>query len=397
MKIVTACEHCQKKLQVDQTSLGKKARCPACKEVFIVQEVAAPRPSQSQQQTPSPPMPKPTAPPKPTVVPPRREIPAPVNLERSSAKHRPINEETPRPRTLPPSKPAARVEQDEPAFWTEDDEPAPPKSKPNSKPIKSRRPRDEEEDDFEEDQPKPDMRRRNALKKPNKQIEDDEEEFDEHGEPVRKFKIKPRSQMALRLLVLMSAVVGAGALSVLGYFLHEQYEKYKDKPNEIRLNALFVGKTPEEADEEVRQLQYRGEAYPMILGTAVAGLLGGLLGFFRIRYLPAVLLIVGAIIVGVQLPKTLVFSGLMIWAGLLSVFIRTKTSALDAAMRETRNGTVKQVPRRAVPILLHSVAYLISISWSAFLGFVLTVLLASETIKANDKIDFKPAPVVVKP
>ncbi len=40
-KIITQCSSCETKFKLDAEKLGKKIRCPKCKEVFVVQDVAA--------------------------------------------------------------------------------------------------------------------------------------------------------------------------------------------------------------------------------------------------------------------------------------------------------------------------------------------------------------------
>lgn len=40
-KIITQCSSCEAKFKLDAEKLGKKIRCPKCKEVFVVQEVGA--------------------------------------------------------------------------------------------------------------------------------------------------------------------------------------------------------------------------------------------------------------------------------------------------------------------------------------------------------------------
>lgn len=62
-KIITECPHCSKKYKLTSDKVGKKIRCPNCKDVFEVQAVAAipktaPKPAEKE----APPRPRPAKP-----------------------------------------------------------------------------------------------------------------------------------------------------------------------------------------------------------------------------------------------------------------------------------------------------------------------------------------------
>jgi predicted Zn finger-like uncharacterized protein len=88
-KIITQCPHCSKKYKLGSEKVGKKIRCPNCKGVFEVQEVAA--------------MPKTAPKPAATEIPPR---PRPSQPEAAPAP--PVAE-------APPAPPAAEQQQPAPA------------------------------------------------------------------------------------------------------------------------------------------------------------------------------------------------------------------------------------------------------------------------------------------
>ncbi len=89
-KIITQCPHCSKKYKLTTDKVGKKIRCPNCKEVFAVQEVAvhpkaAPKP------------PAPAAPARPRPSKPQAAAPA-----------RPAAKASPPPAAKQPFDPAAQ-------------------------------------------------------------------------------------------------------------------------------------------------------------------------------------------------------------------------------------------------------------------------------------------------
>jgi len=71
-KIITQCPHCQSKFKLPGEKVGKKIRCPKCKEVFAVEVLggspkpAAPKPAPAPAPKPDPkPAPAPAPPPEP--------------------------------------------------------------------------------------------------------------------------------------------------------------------------------------------------------------------------------------------------------------------------------------------------------------------------------------------
>lgn len=67
MNVIIACQSCQKALQVPDTALGKKVRCPVCKCVFEAQ----PRDQEERAITAAAPEPRAAARPKPPPIPPQ--------------------------------------------------------------------------------------------------------------------------------------------------------------------------------------------------------------------------------------------------------------------------------------------------------------------------------------
>lgn len=91
-KIITQCSHCNAKFKLGSEKVGKKIRCPKCKGVFVVQEVAAkakPVPEPAPPQVAPPP--KPEEPKVAPAPPPVAETPppAPVVEEVVPLKERP--------------------------------------------------------------------------------------------------------------------------------------------------------------------------------------------------------------------------------------------------------------------------------------------------------------------
>lgn len=84
-KIITQCTNCQAKFKLGGDKVGKKIRCPKCKGVFVVQELALkpkPTPQPAAQEAPPPPAPQPAAAP---AAPPEAAAPAPSPEEQQQA------------------------------------------------------------------------------------------------------------------------------------------------------------------------------------------------------------------------------------------------------------------------------------------------------------------------
>ncbi len=85
-KIITQCSHCNAKFKLGSEKVGKKIRCPKCKEVFVVQGVAA----KAQPVVKTAPPPKPEEPKVAPAPPPvEKPEPAPAAEELVPLKDRP--------------------------------------------------------------------------------------------------------------------------------------------------------------------------------------------------------------------------------------------------------------------------------------------------------------------
>lgn len=80
-KIITQCSNCQTKYKLGSDKLGKKIRCPKCKSVFVIKEIAAKIKSAARKTAPAPPPETPKAAPP---APPVTETPAPPPLEKQT-------------------------------------------------------------------------------------------------------------------------------------------------------------------------------------------------------------------------------------------------------------------------------------------------------------------------
>lgn len=74
-KIITQCSNCQTKFKLGSDKLGKKIRCPRCKGVFVIEEIAAKVKSAAPKAAPAPP------PKTPKAAPPVAETPAAPPVE----------------------------------------------------------------------------------------------------------------------------------------------------------------------------------------------------------------------------------------------------------------------------------------------------------------------------
>ena len=77
-KIITQCSNCQAKFKLGSDKLGKKIRCPKCKGVFVIEEIAARIKSAVTKATPAPPLKTPKATPS---APPVAETPTAPPVE----------------------------------------------------------------------------------------------------------------------------------------------------------------------------------------------------------------------------------------------------------------------------------------------------------------------------
>ncbi len=78
-KVITQCPHCQSKFKLPDDEVGKKIRCPKCKEVFTVEILGGAPKAAAPPAKPVAPSPKPAAPaPKPAPAPVPTPAPAPA-------------------------------------------------------------------------------------------------------------------------------------------------------------------------------------------------------------------------------------------------------------------------------------------------------------------------------
>jgi hypothetical protein len=319
--VTVVCEHCQRQLKVPEAALGKRGKCPACKNTFtavLPGSVPAGPPAEPAAAAPKPAFGSGTAPKLPPLPPDPVSAPAPAP---AAAKAKPApprtdepadedEPEEPRPkragrgrdvddadRDAPPDRKAKRDDDRKPKRDRDDDD----RKAKRDDDRKSRRDRDDEDDG-----------RRKSRRAARDEDEDD-------GKPR---KLRPAPQSFLRLTVFLCGLAGALTFGGLYY---------------VWLTAVVElgrGATPAALETDASSLlgaYGTASLIPLVLVAAFAGLFGALLGASRNGLFAGLVLLAGAVGPSLVNPNFLVFSSALIVGGVLAFFIGSQAWAVRKA------------------------------------------------------------------
>src|SRR5262245_5104927 len=188
------------------------------------------------------------------------------------------------------------------------------------------------------------------------------------AEASRGRKVRPSSQLGLRSLVLVCGFLGAAAAGFLAYEWREAEVETKVFMDLAR--QLKVGQTGSPFGAEMEEFDSRGEASPRLFVTAALSVFGAAWGFWRFGLVGGPLMLGAVVGPAIYVPKSLLFTALVAFGGLLCFLVQSRGRAIAAAERATLSGRGRSPALIALGIAVVCIAGLAVLGCSAFLGYV---------------------------
>ena len=198
----------------------------------------------------------------------------------------------------------------------------------------------------------------------------DEVEEDYADEPPMKQgpKAKPASQAILLTYVVWMGLMGTVSAGIGAYTFQEKFSRPGDaaEMEKARAVAAIMPKFKAEFDK----LEGQKLSMPYLYAAAGAGVVGTVLAVCGFGLIGGVVLLAAPVAPTIFSPLTLVFTGFLALAGLMSFFIRSRAAAQAAADKRADAG-LPPARRGALGILGAVFLGLVLAGYTTFVGLVL--------------------------
>lgn len=125
----------------------------------------------------------------------------------------------------------------------------------------------------------------------------------------------------MRITGLILGIVGGVVAGLLGMIWLRDYYSMKDQLEAAASLSQAVG------GDVTAQLQQLVTAAYLLLGSLLLGIVGGILAFMGKGKIAGPLMLLGALLPAIFAPKALVFTALLVIAGVVSFFVKPRRQA----------------------------------------------------------------------
>jgi Leucine-rich repeat (LRR) protein len=197
----------------------------------------------------------------------------------------------------------------------------------------------------------------------------DEPPAERRGEATGGRAVQPSRQMILRGFVLLCGILGTAACGFVATRWQAEQVKAKNEMDVAR-RLVKAGFSDPLLEAGLNEFDQKGKAYPLLFVAAILGILAGILGFGRLGLVAGLLLLCAVAGPAYFLPKTLLYTGFLLAAGLLGFLIQSPGRA-RAADRAEHTGKQPSPVLQAVGIVAACIGGLVLLGYSSFVGYSL--------------------------